>query len=522
MAITIPIISEFSDKGIVGAQAAFNNFKTKIGEADGAMNKFKAGGTAALDAVKANAGTMALAAGGAIAGFALKAIGDFQDLALEVDHFSDVTGIAAEEASKWVEVTGDVGIEAGVVESAINRMNKEIGKGTEEFEKLGIEVVKTADGAVDTNETFLNTIEVLKNIKDPTQRATVAAELLGKGWTGMAELIEMGSDTLRSSLDSVSDAKIIDEEEIDKAKRFRDTQDQLKGAFEDVSLAVGEFLIPALTNGANAVTKLTDAIGPLLSVAGKFTGELDLWDVTAVGFVKNAGEKLWGWIKGTEDDTEELGKTTGKALAEWIYYESGIMDVIEASRKLTAELEDVDEALSELKGNVDERTAWRNLQDEFDNVLEAAIEAFTKGTPQAIRESEQALDDLRVELGEYIAKTDAIPTDKKTTFLAEIPTADIDRLNAIFNELSRTRTVTFIPTVSGMPVMPGDTPSESTGRRIAAPAPIRIPRPDISGARSVVVNVAGSVVSERDLVETVRKGLVNSQRNGNGLVYSNQ
>jgi len=34
--------------------------------------------------------------------------------------------------------------------------------------------------------------------------------------------------------------------------------------------------------------------------------------------------------------------------------------------------------------------------------------------------------------------------------------------------------------------------------------------------------VAGSVVSQNDLVESVRKGLVNSQRNGAGLVYQNQ
>jgi hypothetical protein len=41
-------------------------------------------------------------------------------------------------------------------------------------------------------------------------------------------------------------------------------------------------------------------------------------------------------------------------------------------------------------------------------------------------------------------------------------------------------------------------------------------------ASSVTVNVAGSVISQNDLVESVRKGLVNSQRNGAGLVYQNQ
>jgi hypothetical protein len=43
-----------------------------------------------------------------------------------------------------------------------------------------------------------------------------------------------------------------------------------------------------------------------------------------------------------------------------------------------------------------------------------------------------------------------------------------------------------------------------------------------SDAGNVVVNVAGSVIAEGDLVEKVRVGLVKAQRNGSPLVYSNQ
>ena len=39
---------------------------------------------------------------------------------------------------------------------------------------------------------------------------------------------------------------------------------------------------------------------------------------------------------------------------------------------------------------------------------------------------------------------------------------------------------------------------------------------------AVNVTVQGSVTTEADLVESIRKGLVNAQRNGAGLVYSNQ
>jgi hypothetical protein len=79
MAVTIPIISEFSDKGITAANAAFNNFKTKIAEADGAMGKLKAGFGAAGDFIKANAMAFTAVAGTAIATFAIKGIKVFTD-----------------------------------------------------------------------------------------------------------------------------------------------------------------------------------------------------------------------------------------------------------------------------------------------------------------------------------------------------------------------------------------------------------------------------------------------------------
>ena len=110
MAINIPILTEFSDSGIKAAKAAFGNFKTAVADAQGGMGKFKAGSKVALDAVAANAATFAVAAGTAIAGFAVKAIGDFQDLALNAGKFADATGLSVEQASRYIEAAGDIGV----------------------------------------------------------------------------------------------------------------------------------------------------------------------------------------------------------------------------------------------------------------------------------------------------------------------------------------------------------------------------------------------------------------------------
>ena len=98
MAINIPILTEFSDSGIKAAKAAFGNFKTAVADAEGGMGKFKAGSKVALDAVKANAGNLAIAGGAALATFAAKAITAFQDIALASGKFADATGLSVEDA----------------------------------------------------------------------------------------------------------------------------------------------------------------------------------------------------------------------------------------------------------------------------------------------------------------------------------------------------------------------------------------------------------------------------------------
>jgi len=40
-----------------------------------------------------------------------------------------------------------------------------------------------------------------------------------------------------------------------------------------------------------------------------------------------------------------------------------------------------------------------------------------------------------------------------------------------------------------------------------------------AGGDTIVINVGGSVITERDLIETVRRGLIDSQRSGRQLVY---
>ena len=259
MAINIPILTEFSDNGIKAAKAAFNNFKTSVADADGGLNKFKAGSSAIFDAVAANAGMFAVAGVAAFGKFALSGVSAFATLAIESGKFADATGLAVEDASRWKEVSGDLGIGSDEIQSAIGKMNKTLGTSPQLFKDLGIEVKKTKDGATDVNGTFLNVIERLKGIKDPAEKARVATQLLGKGWQSMAELINVGSVELTNSLRSVSNEQVISAEELRMAREYRASMDDLGDSVQKLKLAAGQDLIPLLAKGASALATAINA-----------------------------------------------------------------------------------------------------------------------------------------------------------------------------------------------------------------------------------------------------------------------
>jgi hypothetical protein len=251
-----------------GATSSFKKFRTSVSEAQGPLGKLKAVGTGAMDAIKNNAGTLALAGGAAVAAFAAKGIIDFQNLGVAVGKFTDATGASSEEASRLIEVAGDLGVEQGTLESAIGRMNKTAGATPEVFKKLGVEIAKTADGATLTNETFLNAVDTLNSIKDPAAKAEAGAALFGRGWQSMAELIGKGAPALRANLAAVSDAKVFDDKKVNDARSLREAFDSVADAVQDLFLQIGTALAPVIAELGPLIAEVVETAGPLVEILG--------------------------------------------------------------------------------------------------------------------------------------------------------------------------------------------------------------------------------------------------------------
>jgi hypothetical protein len=520
MAINIPIITEFSDAGLKSARGAFDQFKTKVGEADGAIGKFKAGSGVAFDTIKANAGAMALGAGAAIGAFAVKAVGDFSKLALEVDKFRNTTGLTLDQSSEWVSYTGDLGIQAESMVKIFNRLGKAATDQLPAFKELGVEIAFGPDGAADLEATFLRVNDAINSLDDPVAQAKYRADLFGRGWMDAAELINMSSNEITDALAGVKDFEVIDEEEIQKAKDLRRAQDELGDALARLSVTLGEALIPAFTQATEAAKPFLDILMPIVEALGEgadanasYAEQVSKNNVQMRTGIALA-DKFFSFLGIGKEETDDLTESTIDLEQAWKNGSRQMIKAQEAARDLGEELSTVDEALMELKGHVDDRREWDNLINAIEDAKEAAVQAFFEATPEALRESQRETDQARLKVAEYIAKMDEIPEEKKTEMIANLDRANLAEIEETFNHLARTRTMTVrVRTVGGVSVGPGETPSEVTGRGSFSL------RPASSG---VTVNVAGSVIAQNDLVESVRKGLVDAQRNGAGLVYSNR
>jgi hypothetical protein len=404
MAINIPIITSLEDTGIKNAKAAFNDFKTAVGKAEGGIGKFKAGSKVALDAVNANAANFAVAGGIAFAKFAADGVKAFQDLALGAEKFATSTGLSIQDASRYIEAAGDIAVPVDAVEAAIGRLNKTIGADPDKVRDLGVDLVYLKDGSLDVNATFLNTIDRIKGIKDPAEKAKVAAQLLGKGWQSMSTLIEMGATDLKKSLDGVSDAKVINPEELARAKELRDVMDVLKGKVEDLSLSIGESLVPVLGDLGAVIEVGLDVRNVFKSIPGATWMSENLTPLaltkTALGGVKDAAGFVFDLFKDEKEVIPVFAEDLRNARADTDLLKEAIKqarnplnELSTAATNASVAFFNADKAWKTLTDNLEQEVALDQAKIQLEELEAAAAKAFGSGSQADIDAYEQkALD----------------------------------------------------------------------------------------------------------------------------------
>ena len=435
----ITTIFDLDDKGIV---SGLKNIRKDVTQTDGFMNKLKVGAKGLGDMLRQNAAPAAMAAGSALVAFGAQAVNAFQGAALEAGKFSDATGVSVEQASRLIEVAGDVGVEVGAIQGALQKFNKAVADGR--LDEFSDSLVKAKDGSVDAYESFINTATAIGKIQDPTERAAAAQKAFGKSYGEISELMQLSAEDLRAALDDVSDAKVIDEGELRRAREFRSMLDNLKDRLEDVQLVVGERVVPRLVLMGKAVESVASALdkipdGGLLfgmdaDAERKALTAIGLYDdaAMAIGKVIDKTGELSGPVRSTGDDLADLDKATTSAANAQRELTDTMSATSTAFHGMSKDAWDavsatyaLDTAVRDLMGELDQEERWSAWQTAVWNLADGAGDAGADTR------------EWKRQTAELIVSLDEMPDSQKTDILAEVKQGDIDTVNAILFEWSK-------------------------------------------------------------------------------------
>ena len=469
----------------VGFLSQIKRVTSSVREAEGATGKMKAGVSGLGDVLKNNAAAAASAAGAALVAFAAKGVKAFQDTALESGKFADATGTSVEEASRLREVAGDLGIEFGTVQSAMQRFNKAAADGSVDIEGFGNVVVQAADGTTDAYQSFINAATAIGSIEDPAKRAEAAQKTFGKSYGEIAELMEMDATSLKAALDDVSDSKVIDDKELAKAKAFRDAMDRLNGVVEDLQLAVGELvvenadLLDSFAANLEKVVQYSSELGvaarATLALVSPLQQVREAMNLASdeISFTSSTLEELNQWL----DDHGASAEETAAAIDKWKAAQQAaakeavglaedvetvdrsaqdFTDEVNRAERATRDLEDAYKSLSD---ELSDEEAWIGVENAIDDYNAKINEAGASN-----RDKRLALIQLKQELISYLGELDGVPAEKQTEILALIDQGAFDAAEAALAALTRGRPVAISPTTGGQ--LPNGS-SGINGRRAA-------------------------------------------------------
>lgn len=334
-------------------------------------------------ATAAQIGTGALIAGAPIAAAAIaKFVGDsvskYAQLAETVASVAESSGLKAQDASRWVEVAEDLGIGADKFEGSIGKLNKALGSNNPLLEQYGIKTVFAKDGTVDMNATLLDAIGKINAVQDPTKKAALASAAFGKSWADAAELIGMSTGDITDRLKGVSNAKVLNKDDIASAREYRDALDALKDRFDDIQLTVGKAVVPALVDMADKldqIASLGDKIGKLDPFQWLDGGSIGL----AADLAKRGAQQIFLGPIGMAKNAFDLGR--------------GVINKFRGSANddLSAVEQQTDQAAAAVEGYT---KAWQTNSGALDGSADAMARqtAANEAVAQAARDATDAFN----------------------------------------------------------------------------------------------------------------------------------
>lgn len=234
-----------------------------------------------------------LAVGAAIAGgSAFKGMVDESvKLTTESTKMGKALGMSATEASVLNVALGDVHVSSETFLSANDKMTKMLRTNEQAFTDLG---VKTRD----TNGNFRSSVDIMLDVngrlsafKEGVDRNIEGQKIYGRAWSEVAGTLKLTKEAMaEAQAKAESLGLVVGQENVDAAKRYRAATQDVKDVMDGLKKAVGDALLPILSDlaewfnsiGPAAVVTIKGAIGGLAAVFHGFKFAVELvWQAVA-------------------------------------------------------------------------------------------------------------------------------------------------------------------------------------------------------------------------------------------------
>jgi hypothetical protein len=225
----------------------------------------------------------------------------------------------------------------------------------------------------------------------------------------------MGAKDLSKALGNVSDSQVIDPAELKKAKEFRDTMDEFGDKAKDLSIALGQFLIPILTDIIKLVDGMTSGIGDTWNYLQRKWDQTyfaSVWDDISdtagmvVDDIKQGFSDIWGMFSDKKEvipvfaedmrlareDTDDFKASIKQARLD------AILPFTTAVDGMSTALMNADTAWKVLTDSLDQEVALDNAKTKLAELETAAKRAFGSGAQADIDAYEQKAADFVAQL----------------------------------------------------------------------------------------------------------------------------
>lgn len=244
----------------------------------------------------------AVAGGAALFGMATKAAGTTD----RIDKLSQKIGISRQGFQEWEFILSQSGTDIEKLQmgmktlvAQVDQADKGVGKGADNFARLGISVRDTT-GKLKDQETLFNEVMVaLQNMEDGTEKARLANELLGRSGSELMPLLNGAAGSIDAMKQQAQElGLVISDEAVDAGVAFTDTMDQMKRSLGAVFTQIGAAVIPIFQKMADWI------LDHMPQIQAVFKTVFGVIEFLVTGFIDGI-QLIISWVTQWVNDNQE-------------------------------------------------------------------------------------------------------------------------------------------------------------------------------------------------------------------------